>query len=399
MVELQRLENEGELETIYRICSAKEEIGTWQDVANILNSILGYEYTESKYRKQFQSFVNILDANQNKFVTDSSYLNEIQEQKRELLKVKSQIQTEKTEYNRWLRENARDELILEKIKNCIRSLSPISVPNKLTSVSENEKEYMLIFGDAHYGTEFKLVGFHGETINEYSPEIFESRMWHMYHQTLDIIKKEKISKLTVFEMGDSLDGILRVSQLMKLRYGVVESAIRYANFITEWLNALSEHVYVEYHSTVGNHGQLRHLGQPKGTFEDDNIEKIISEFIHIRLEDNPNFTFVKNPTGYIFSEVAGSHIVGIHGEVKNMEQELKDLSHIYNVHIDYLVAGHLHHSRTEDVGIGAEVINIPSIIGVDSYSLSLRKTSNAAGKLLVFETGKGKVCEYTMKLN
>ena len=40
-----------------------------------------------------------------------------------------------------------------------------------------------------------------------------------------------------------------------------------------------------------------------------------------------------------------------------------------------------------------------SIIGADSYSLSLRKTSNASAKLLVFEQTRGKVCEYTLKLN
>ena len=44
-------------------------------------------------------------------------------------------------------------------------------------------------------------------------------------------------------------------------------------------------------------------------------------------------------------------------------------------------------------------INVGSIIGVDGYSLSLRKTSNASAKLLVFEQDKGKTCEYILKLN
>ena len=49
--------------------------------------------------------------------------------------------------------------------------------------------------------------------------------------------------------------------------------------------------------------------------------------------------------------------------------------------------------------MNSEVINVPSVVGVDPYSLSLNKTSNASGKLLVFEQTKGKVCEYTLKLN
>ena len=82
-----------------------------------------------------------------------------------------------------------------------------------------------------------------------------------------------------------------------------------------------------------------------------------------------------------------------------MEQALKDYQVMYDINIDYLIAGHLHHSKSETIGIDKEVINVPSIVGIDPYSLSLNKTSNASGKLLVFEQTKGKVCEYTLKLN
>ena len=141
------------------------------------------------------------------------------------------------------------------------------------------------------------------------------------------------------------------------------------------------------------------LGQPKGTFTEDNMGKVVSEFIKTRLKDNPNFTYIENPTGYIYAQIACNTILGIHGEVKNMENAIKEFSKIYNVPIDYLLAGHLHHSRIEEVGVNSEVINVPSIVGVDPYSLSLNKTSNASAKLLVFEQNKGKVCEYTLKLN
>ena len=36
-----RLDGESEQELIYRICSEKDKIGTWYDVQNVLNSILG----------------------------------------------------------------------------------------------------------------------------------------------------------------------------------------------------------------------------------------------------------------------------------------------------------------------------------------------------------------------
>ena len=49
-----------------------------------------------------------------------------------------------------------------------------------------------------------------------------------------IVQKENIDTLNAFSMGDFHDGIIRISQLMKLRYGVVDGTIKYADFISNW---------------------------------------------------------------------------------------------------------------------------------------------------------------------
>ena len=340
----------------------------------------------------------MFSANQAKFANDRAILNDIAEQRRELAKERVKLQTEKLEYNRWLREEARDELITEKICNAINLLSPIDIPTPIIPKHSN-RGYCLVFGDEHYGVEYELKGLFGDIINSYSPEIFEERMWDLLNQTIEIIQKENIDTLHVLNMGDFSDGILRVSQLMKLRYGVVDGTIKYADFISTWLNELSKYANVKFQSTNGNHTELRMIGQPKATFTEDNMGKVVSEFIKVRLKDNPNFTYIENPTGYIYAQIACNTILGIHGEVKNMKTAIDEFSRIYNVPIQYLLAGHLHHNKTEEIGVNSEVINVGSIIGVDSYSLSLRKTANASAKLLVFDQLKGKVCEYTLKLN
>ena len=71
-------------------------------------------------------------------------------------------------------------------------------------------------------------------------------MWALLYKTLEIIKKEDLTTLYVFSLGDFTDGVLRCSQLMKLRYGVVEGTVRYANFIANWLNELTKYVRVKY---------------------------------------------------------------------------------------------------------------------------------------------------------
>jgi hypothetical protein len=96
--------------------------------------------------------------------------------------------------------------------------------------------------------------------------------------------------------------------------------------------------------------------------------------------------------------LSGYNILGLHGEVKNMAQSVKDFSNTYKTNIDVLVGGHKHHSNSENVGIESDVISAPSIIGIDDYSMSLNKTSDPGATLFVLEQGKGKVMEYNIKL-
>lgn len=404
MGEFKKLENENFHQYIWRMDELVQsgKYKNWKEITVFVNrELFGEDESqyrdESAYRKAVKYARDFYEAGvfgDNK----DDYYKKIQNEKREIQKVKAQVQTEKLEYSRWLREEARDELITEKICNAVSSLQPLDIPEHIYPI-HNSRAYALVFGDEHYGVEFELKGLFGDIINAYSPEIFEKRMWDLFDQTIEVVQKENIDTLNVFSMGDFCDGILRTSQLMKLRYGVVDGTIKYADFISNWLNELTKYVRVKYQSTNGNHTELRMLGQPKGTFTEDNMGKVVTEFIKTRLKDNPNFTYIENPIGYIYEELVGYPVLGIHGEIKNLGNAIKELSSIYGINIQYLLAGHLHHNRVEEVGVNQEVINIGSVIGVDSYSLSLRKTSNASAKMLVFEQNKGKICEYTFKLN
>lgn len=397
--------NENEQQYIWRLCRAKDT-GivniTWDELAEHINKqLFGDEVDEymgqSAYRKKYQ-YAKLFFENVFSKMESDEYADDLSKKTRALIKERMKLQTEKLEYNRWLRQEARDELILEKITESIKELPALEFGNYI-SPTHNHREYLLVFGDEHYGAEFKINGLNGEVLNEYSPEIFEMRMKDLLNQTIEIVVKENIDTLHIFSMGDFADGILRVSQLMKLRYGIIDGTIKYAEFISNWLNELSWYTKIIYQQTAGNHTELRMIGQPKGTFEDENMEKILAEFIKLRLKGNPNFEFVENPTGYNFVNLCGYSVLGIHGEVRNLENTIKNFSDIYNTPIDYLIAGHLHHNKMKEIGVNREVLNMGSIIGFDPYSLKLQKTSNASGKLIVFEENKGKTCEYTLKLN
>ena len=401
---LVHLLNETEDQCLWRVGKAKDA-GTltenWPEIALFFNKTFREDetqyYDSSAYRKKYRNFVTAYEGifSKERF-TDEQMLT-YEEQKRELIKEKVKLQTEKLEYNKWLREEARDELICEKICSEIRKNNSIVAPEPIV-VDKASRSAVLAFGDEHYASEFTIYGLYGEIINSYSPEIFEQRMWDLFYQTIDIIEKERLTTLYVFALGDFTDGILRCSQLMKLRYGVVEGTVRYANFIANWLNELTKYVQVKYQMVYGNHSELRMLGQPKGTFKEENTGMFVREMVKTYLEQNPNFEMIINPTGLIFDNIEGLNVLGIHGEVKNMENAIKDFSNTYNTNIQILIGGHMHHYKAETVGINKDVINVPSIIGIDDYSMSLNKTSNPGAVLFCIEENRGVTLEYKIKL-
>ena len=394
-----RYENESDEELIYRICSDKEQIGSWQDVASVLNELTGYDYGESTYRKKFQSFQKMLNANQSRFADSDAQLEEIKLQQRELEKLRAKVQTEKLEYNRWIREDARDEMFEEKVIEAIKQYGNISNPPKAVPVVHKVRNGLLCLADCHFGKEYTIYGLFDEVINQYSPEIFYSRMDQIYNETLEMVEREKLSTLYIFNLGDSVEGFIRNSQLWSLRWGVVDSAVIFGNYMGDWLRKLSEHVNIVYHQTDGNHDELRLLDGKKGQHLCESAGKIVKNCIELKNENNPNFKYKSNKTGLILENISGYNIMGIHGEVRNLSSAIKDYSDIYDLKVSYLCAGHKHHSEFENCGVKKGCIGVGSIVGSDEFSMSIRKAADATASFIVFEEGKGKTDEHTYVLN
>lgn len=369
----------------------------WQDVTDFRADALGEIEHRDTIRKGSKLLLEYIDAGWN--ITPSSSISNIPEElaiKKERIK----LQTEKLEFNKWLREYSRDELIAEKIGEAVKCLEPLEKPEPII-LKPTTKAYLLTISDAHYGVEFNIKDLHGYTINEYSPEIFEHRMWELYYKVVDQINKDGITHLHIWDLGDALDGLLRTnSQLMQLKYGVIDSSILYANFLSEWLNELSKHVFITFQMVKkSNHNQLRLLGQPKNAFDNEDMSKSMLALMKARLKDNPNVKIVENPTGLAYSQLTIYTCLGGHFETKDLNKTMKDIMKIHEVPIDYLFTGHWHSSFSEEVARNSEVISVRSIIGVNPYSMSINKTANAGASMFVFDQLDGLVDEHKYKLH
>ena len=404
-IELQKSSTETELQYIWRLCFAKDNgvlDMTWGQLADVLNSQLvsdECEYLgESAYRKKYQQAKAFYDDVFSRMQSDE-YHDNIVTQIRELMKERYKLQTEKLEYHKWLREDARDELFEEKVVSSIKSnVCHTELPRPIP-VKHNSRMGILSIADCHFGKDFKIFGLFNEVINEYSPEIFYARMEQIYNETIELINKEGLTSLHIYNLGDSVEGFIRNSQLWSLRWGVIDSATIFGNYMGHWLKRLSEVVNISYFQTDGNHDELRLLDGKKGQHLCESAGKIVKNCIVLINEGNPNFKYVENATGLIFDNVCGYNILGIHGEVKDLSSAIKGYEDIYDSKISYLFAGHKHHAEYVNCGVRKGCIGVGSIVGSDDFSITLRKCADATASFVIFEEGKGKVDEHTYVLN
>jgi DNA polymerase II small subunit/DNA polymerase delta subunit B len=208
-------------------------------------------------------------------------------------------------------------------------------------------------------------------------------MWNMLEEYIGIIEDEKVSKVHFFDLGDAIEGILRISGLQTIKYGIVESTIKYAQFMATWLNELSKYVEIDYYGTLGNHSEIRPIGTKAGEFAKENMEIIISELLKAYLVNN-NRVSIKGNSAIQYVDIDGFKVLATHGQNENnLISSVNAYKDIYNVKVDLMLSGHLHNAKSDTASLNTKVVQFPSIMGIEDYSMKLKKTAKAEGKVIL----------------
>jgi predicted phosphodiesterase len=386
-----------------RLCKNKDLYDlSWQDIAELMFAETGEKKSPDVYRKSWRYFNEGYETAIRDNPTTSDAIDELEEKKLAIQKERYKLQAVKSEWNKIHRQESRSELFEEEFLRILSSRKLPNIPKYKIEVPKVKFDSLLPIADIHYGKKVIVRGFDDEIMNEYNVDIFEKRMWSLLNQIIIKLEKDNSKHVNLVNLSDSVDGILRMSQLQALELGVIDSVIGFSDFMTMWLNELSSYVSVDYYSCQGNHNEIRPLGSSKGDFAHENTERWITWHLQRMLKNNPNIRIHNNKTHCYFN-VVGVDILATHGQdERNLESSIKDYIVTYNKPIDMLLTGHLHNSHGKTVGMNGlkniEFLQQPSICGIDDYSAKLKKTANAGANLYVVEEGYGKTATYDIKL-
>lgn len=362
-----RHENEGVLEYEYRICGCKDQIGTWQDVADLLNEQLNQEYTESKYRKQYQEMSKIVTIKPQITCDESELLEEIKEQRRLLEKAKIQMRDERNEVSRLYRENARRESFSDMIKRCIEGYEPAGFTCFRFDASNSDTTEMIVpISDLHFGVNINNM------YNTYNKDIASDRLSRYLGKVLEIARRHNTENVSVVLLGDQISGLIHTSLRLENNENVIKQTMDAAELISNYIYTMSPHFKrVSVYSVSGNHSRL----QPEKALNQkgEDLDKFIPFYVKAKLQNCDNVTVYDNTIDEsIASFVCKNMLVyAVHGDRDSIGNVVQKLTMMTGSKPDIVYMGHLHTNQYMTV-YDTKVIQSGCISGSDSYCMDNR---------------------------
>ena len=333
-----RFENESTDELIYRICQDKDKIGTWQDVANIINELTGDDFGESTYRKKYQSFQKMLSANQSKFADSESQLREIEDQIRELERVKIQFRDERRSWNKQNYENSRVDEVMNILVERMDNFAKTDFTPHTSPTIDGDKNMIICLSDLHIGQCFSSY------FGEFNSDIAKERLQKYMNEILNIARDNHVKKAYVFMLGDNISNSLHKTIEVSNKENVIDQlklSIEYISSFCYELTKHFEHVYLA--SASGNHSRLqaKDLAQ-----HSERLDAFIAWDVCRTLQYVDNFHSLLHRSiddGIADVNIDGKTYLLIHGDYDTPTKTgYLNLSNIVGFFPDYICCGHKH---------------------------------------------------------
>ncbi len=317
-----------------------------------------------------------------------SKLNEIDMKVIELQKEKVKMRDQRTEFNKIIRESARHENIMDEIKyvaNEISQMKPLIHINP--SIRKTQKSAILQLSDWHYSL------FVSNFLNKYDLDIFKQRINKLVKTTLDYGMSYDIETLYILLQGDFISSSIHESLRVSNQEDVISQIMNTSEVLSEIINELSSYFRVKVAVVSDNHSRIS--SDKKKSIDKENYMRITEWFLKSRLSNHEYVEFIDSTHDLDIStfKVYDYNCAMVHGHNDKFGSIVSRLTSYCRDVYDFIFTAHNHHLQTEEQNM-THVIGNGSLIGVDSYSNSLRLSSYPSQNFVVInkESGLEAIC-------
>ena len=405
MMNIEKFENESNMEYAIRILSAKVEHEIdldWEELVAILNldvhrDTLRKNWTSSSVSayhvaKYYEDKIKDLAQDSN----DEDYLEALHEALAKLERKEIEIRKEKVklndarrQYQQYVRTEARWEDIVDMFEREIQSLpdSRIYVNPTHTNKPSVLNEASLLLSDWHVGMTVDTP------VNLYNTDVLEQRVNKLLGLTIDAVKLHNIDRLHVEVLGDMIHGIIHINGRLCQNENVVRQCVIVADLLASFVLELSQHCEVCVYNACGNHARVS--VNVKESIKEENFELMIWEILKREIaRHNANVKCVENDINcetILYTLDSGKVVCGVHGHHESKKITPDTISRLERVtgrHIDEVHEGHFHNPQ-----YAYGVIINGTLGGSDLYAQDLpAHFSNKPSQTLVVHFPDGSIC-------
>lgn len=386
-----RFEGESDDALIFRITGDKDKIGSWQDVADILNDLLGTNYTSSAFRKKRQYFDVMMGANEHIIFQDKNYIEEMKRERHELFKERQKLSDERTELNRLLRREARKESYLEMVQRTIAEDTPPIKMEFQQKKIDSDNSLLIHVTDLHTGIEIDNFK------NQFNCDILRQRIEEYIGHILEIQHRHN-SKNAYVVVGEILSGLIHNNLRLQNNMDLIEqfkfAAELISSMLIEFANVF-ENVYM--YTTMGNHSRIS--PKKEDALDGENFDLLLPYYLKARLQNISNIHIEDNT---MMQDVAvfrihGQLVMSSHGHKESVSNVVQNFTMLIGKRPNIVLLGHRHTNGLTTV-FDTKVIQSGCVSGSDQYALDIRRSTKPEQTVSVVDD-KGLVCIYDIQLD
>lgn len=379
-----RLNGETDNALVYRICSDKESIGRWQDVCDILNTLLGTNYGESAFRKKFNSFKQIFESNRDKLTDSTVTLEELREEQRKLEREKIKFRDERNAWSAQNRTAARVEERLDNFEERMTAIGRIHFPGHPIPVVSNEKKSVLILlNDLHIGASFENYW------GKYNTDVAKDRLNELLLNVREIQQRHGADECFVSLGGDCISNSIHKTLQVTNRENVIDQIKIAVELISSFCYELAETFpMVTLVSVVGNHSRI---DRKEDALHDERLDSLIAYCVDLALSEVKNFYYCSEAnidSGIAVFMINDKKYVSVHGDFDTFSKTgVQNLVTMIG-EIPYAVLfAHKHVNAINDCN-GIKMIQGGSLCGSgDQFTVESRLAGNASQMVCVCGDG------------
>ena len=363
-----------------RLFDKKDEYGIDSDqIAELLNKESGFNYTESKWRKDYAQYCKWKEFILDNEISETELLEELKQKTKEFEIAKIQMQDQKREYRTYLRHEGRLEhllkTMLDSIKEDLHTKKPLEWIKPI-NVHEGNGALTLLLSDLHKGM---VTDNHW---NKFNNEVFYERLNQVRQEVIDYQEITGANELHIMQLGDLIEGTLH--RLTKI--GETETAVQQTQKVSEALSELVSDLSrkfetVHFHSVKGNHDRVS--ARKEEEINTESFHEFVTWYMKARLEKHENVVFHDNKydSEIIVAEICGNTYFGVHGHLDNRASMVQNLTLMIKKFPKQIFSGHIHKNYEDEVH-GIDLVVNGGFAGVNNYAKDKRLTGKAHQKLL-----------------